>query len=296
MIPCVLPAVPALSATNVDRFWAGLRLLRLSNAIPAALLVLLGGRLTGVSPLPGEAVMAAGAMWCITAYGYVSNDLADRVEDRMNKPDRPLPSGLISASVARWMATLLAGLGLVLALGSGGLLPVGAAGIALSLLTWYNRHWKSSAGGGNLLIGGLAGSTLLVGGYAAAGWTGVAANLLPGAVLFAFITARELLKAAEDVAGDRAAGKPTAATVHGSRWVIRRVALLAGITTLLSVLPVIVLGYSWAYLAIIGLGVDGALIYAAIYLWADARPSRVSHCLALLKGSYFAGLLALLLA
>lgn len=275
--------------------WAGLRLMRLSNALPAAGLVWLGGRLAGVVPLSGEVALAAGAMGCITAYGYVSNDLADLAEDRINKPDRPLPAGAVGQKNASLLAALLAGLGLILALRIG-VWPGLVAGLVLALLAQYNRRWKSTAGGGNLLIGGLAGGTLLVGGYAGAGMTGLLANLLPSAVLVTFITARELLKTAEDVAGDRIAGKRTAATVHGSPWVVRRVAILAGVTALFSLLPVVALGYSWAYFAIIGLGVDGVLIYAVAYLWADASPVRVSHCLALLKGSYFAGLLALLLA
>lgn len=278
-----------------QRLWAIIRLMRLSNALPAAGLVLLGGRLARVAPLPAQVGLAAAAMGCITAYGYVSNDLSDLAEDRVNKPDRPLPSGAVGQKVARRLAAFLALLGLLLAAGIG-VAPALVAVLALGLLTQYNQGWKSTAGGGNLLIGGLAGGTLLVGGYAGSGMAGILANALPGATLFTFITARELLKTAEDVAGDRAAGKRTAATEHGSRWVVHRVALLAGITALLSLLPVMVLGYSWAYFGVIALGVDGALIYAVIYLWRDASPARVSHCLALLKGSYFAGLLALLLA
>ncbi len=269
--------------------------MRLSNALPAAGLVLLGGRLADVAPLSGDMGLGAAAMGCITAYGYVSNDLSDLAEDRINKPDRPLPAGVIRRETAQRLAGLLAGIGLLLALEIG-LFPGLVAGLVLALLTQYNRRWKSTIGGGNLLIGGLAGGTLLVGGYAGAGLPGVLANVLPSATLVTFITARELLKTAEDVAGDRAAGKRTAATEHGSRWVVGRVALLAGITALLSLLPVLVLGYSWAYFAVMALGVDGALIYAVVYLWRDASPDRVSHCLALLKGSYFAGLLALLLA
>lgn len=285
-----------MSRHPAQTLWAHVRLLRLSNALPAGVLVLLGGRLAGASPLAHPVALAAAAMICITAFGYVTNDLADQVEDRVNKPDRPLPSGRVSPSSARRMAGILAGLGLFFSLRIGGVLPVVAGGTVLGLLILYNRRLKESAGPGNLLIGGLAGLTLSVGGYAAAGWAAVLPNLLPGAVLAAFITARELLKTAEDVAGDQAAGKSTAATVHGSRWVVRQVALLAGLTTLFSLLPMLLFDYTWAYLALITLGVDAVLIYAVIYLWRDASPRRVSHCLALLKGSYFAGLLALLLA
>ena len=285
-----------MAPSRIQKTWGIVRLLRLSNALPAAALVLLGGWLAQGMPLPGPVWLAAGAMVCITAYGYVSNDLADLAEDRVNKPDRPLPSGLVAPQTARWMTIFLAVCGLFLSLSIGGRLPIGSAGVTLGLLTWYNRRLKGTSGRGNLLIGGLAGLTLSVGGFAAAGWGGAIPNLLPGTVLVAFITARELLKTAEDVAGDRAAGKMTAAIHHGSPWVIRRVALLAGITGLLSLLPVALMGYTWAYLAVMAVGVVGPLVGGVIYLWRDAQPQRVSRVLALLKGSYFAGLLALLLA
>ncbi len=215
-MPFKPPASTPSPFSPSQRLWATLRLMRLSNALPAAGLVLLGGRLARVSPLPAQVGLAAAAMGCITAYGYVSNDLSDLAEDRVNKPDRPLPSGAVERRTARRLAAFLALLGLLLAVGIG-VAPALVALLALALLTQYNQGWKSTAGGGNLLIGGLAGGTLLVGGYAGSGMTGVLANALPGAVLFTFITARELLKTAEDVAGDRAAGKRTAATEHGSR-------------------------------------------------------------------------------
>jgi hypothetical protein len=71
---------------------------------------------------------------------------------------------------------------------------------------------------------------------------------------------------------------------------------LALLTTVLSPVPVVWLNYSLAYLAVMVAGVHLPLLFTIIYLRHDIAPSRVSRCLALLKGSYFAGILALLLA
>jgi len=92
------------------------------------------------------------------------------------------------------------------------------------------------------------------------------------------------------------AGKQTIATRLGERRVTRMLALLNIVTILLSLVPFIWLGYSSAYLGVISLGVSVPLVFTTVYLWQDASPQRVSRCLALLKGSYFAGLVALLLA
>ncbi len=272
------------------------RLVRLSNSIPASILVLIGAYLADGWPLAPTACYAAAAMWCITAFGYVSNDYFDIHEDSINKPDRPLPTGAVPTSSAIWLAVGL-GLGGILLSLPIGLLPTVAALLVLGLLTLYNLRLKATAGGGNLLIALLAGATLLVGSVAVRGVQGqaLAVVFLPGCVLATFVGAREILKTLEDVDGDQRAGKATVATQVGAHGVVRLVGLLSALTIALSLMPLAWLGYSNAYLLTVSLGVSLPLTFTTVYLWHDASPQRVSRCLALLKGSYFAGILALLL-
>lgn len=274
-----------------------LRLLRLSNSLPAAILVLLGAYLVSPGlifsdPTSWSVWMAAATMWLVTAFGYVSNDLLDWREDQVNKPDRPLPAGLIPF----WLATTLA---LTLAVGALfmafqiSLLALGAAGSALALLTVYTLRLKATPLLGNLLIALMAGAALLVGPYLA----GTMMPLLaPAGVLSAFIAARETLKTIEDIPGDRMAGKRTVAVQWGERRTLHLVALYAGLTLLLSWLPLFTSGFDWPYLVVMLVGVDGVLLYSLLTLYRQLTPDRVSRCLALLKASYFAGILALILA
>jgi len=274
-----------------------LRLVRLSNSLPASILVLMGAYLAGGWPLPRPAWQAAAAMWCVTAFGYASNDYFDVKEDSINKPDRPLPAGLVSARITTWLAGSLA-LGAISFSLLIGTLATSAACIVLGLLTFYNARLKATPGGGNLLIALLAGCTLLVGSVAALGFqrNAIEPLLAPFSVLTTFVATREILKTLEDVAGDRMAGKQTVATRLGAPGVMRVIALLSLLTCGFSLVPFLWFGYSIRYLVIIGLGVDTPLLFTTYYLWQDAQPQRVSRCLALLKGSYFAGLLALLVA
>lgn len=292
MIANPLPFVTNLCA------WVGvLRLLRLSNSLPASLLVLIGAELAVGWPLPGRAWQAAAAMWCITAFGYVSNDYFDIAEDRINKPDRPLPAGLLPPTFAAQLAVGLA----VSALAISALLGLAEVLVALAvlgLLLLYNLRLKGTPGGGNSLIALLAGGTLITGSVASLGFTVSAITLLwlPAALLTTFVAARELVKTIEDLAGDRVAGKQTLPLRWGTTQVLRLIAGLAGLTLVLSLLPWLWLGYSAAYLVILTLGVSLPLFYTVYSLWQDSSPTRVSRCLALLKGSYFAGLVALILA
>lgn len=276
-----------------------LRLVRLSNSIPAALLVVLGARLSHVA-LPNPTVgRAAVAMWCITAFGYLTNDLFDRREDRINKPDRPLTAGTVTVTEAvlfgggllggaLWVSTTL------------GWLEVGVASAVLALLTLYNLRLKATAGAGNLLIGLLAGAALISGAVAVHGikLAPLASLVWPAATLACFITAREMVKTLEDIPGDRLVGKRTIAVAYGPVLTIRLVTWLSIGTALVSWLPWLQWGYSLTYLWLIQLGVSLPLCLAALVLRrtnGEQRPVLhvVRRMLWLLKGSYALGLLAL---
>jgi len=239
------------------------------------------------------------AMWCITAFGYLTNDLFDRNEDRINKPDRPLTTGAVTIAEALLLACGLLGLALWLSMQLGWL-EVGVAFGVLALLTLYNLRLKATAGGGNLLIGLLAGAALISGAVAAQGF--IVATLVPlfwpAATLACFIMAREIVKTLEDIPGDQAAGKSTIAVACGPQITTQLVMLLSIGTASMSWLPWLQLGYSSTYLWLIQLGVSLPLCIAAVALRrtsGEHQPDlgRVRRMLRLLKGSYVLGLLAL---
>ena len=274
-----------------------LRLVRLSNSLPASVLVLLGAKLTGAPLYQPTLWVAIAAMWCITAFGYVSNDLWDQAEDRVNKPDRPLPAGMVTSRQAFIVALGLLLLALCLSANLG-IAPFLITLLVLILLMLYNWRLKGMAGLGNLLIAGLAASALWSGAVAAHGWRyAPMITLLPAALaLTLFILARELVKIIEDQVGDRLAGKQTLAQYIGVQTIVRIVACL----TILLFLTVGWLfpwwGYSRNARVIMVAGVNLPLVWTVYYLSTDAAVSRVRRCLALLKGSYFFGLIALWLA
>lgn len=274
-----------------------LRLLRLSNSLPASLLVLLGARLADAPLLHQRLWLAIGAMWAITAFGYVSNDLNDQVEDKINKPDRPLPTGVITYQQARTLAVLLFTLALLFSFRLG-LAPFLVALLVLSLLALYNRRLKGAAGAGNLLIAGLAACAILPGVIAVYGWQWPRLmHLLPAVLgLFFFILARELLKTLEDITGDLAVGKRTFALtwgILGTRYTI------GGLTILLFGTVIVLFPwwcYSWLTTTLMLFGAVLPLAWSVYRLTSPAPLTQISQSLALLKGAYFVGLVALWLA
>ncbi|MCC9075212.1 UbiA family prenyltransferase [Litorilinea aerophila] len=301
MFPLLASALSWVADRPLARSWATLRLLRLSNSLPASVLVLLGARLAGIWPPLPPVWRAAAAMWCITAFGYVSNDLVDQAEDAINKPDRPLPAGAVTPAAAGALATALALGGLLLA-ASLGLLATAVAGGVVGLLIFYNLRLKALPLAGNTLVALLAAASLWVGPVAVWGigaltaWPRLEQLLPPTLLLASFIQARELVKTLEDIPGDAAAGKTTAAVRWGVRPTLTLVAGLALLATGFTLISVGFGDFSPAYLVLVLVGVDLPLLATVAVLWRDASPRRVSRCLAWLKGSYFCGLLALILA
>lgn len=97
------------------------RLLRLPNVFTAFADILLGTLVAGSWAIcAGASLALLAASGCLYLAGMVWNDFFDYEEDKRDRPFRPLPSGQITRSTARW-------LGIVLLLG--GLIFAGMAGI-----------------------------------------------------------------------------------------------------------------------------------------------------------------------
>ncbi|WP_346085097.1 UbiA family prenyltransferase, partial [Streptomyces thermocarboxydus] len=114
------PAPPTTSEkpSTPNRAAAWAELLRLP-----ALFTVPGDTLAGVAAAGGRpglrALLPIGSSLCLYAAGMVLNDWADRAEDAVELPHRPLPSGRIRPAAALTAACGLTGAGLLLAARAG---------------------------------------------------------------------------------------------------------------------------------------------------------------------------------
>ncbi|MFB7848595.1 MULTISPECIES: SCO3242 family prenyltransferase [unclassified Streptomyces] len=125
------------------RAWA--ELLRVSALFTVPGDALAGAATTGGRPDRGTA-LAVGASLCLYEAGMALNDWADRDEDAVDRPHRPIPSGRIApgAALAAAGALTVAGLGLA---GCAGRRPLTAA-IALTATVWaYDLRLKHTPAG-----------------------------------------------------------------------------------------------------------------------------------------------------
>lgn len=200
-------------------------LIRVHSAAGAALAVWVGAHLAGAR-WSADWLLPMAVAFLLSAAGNADNDAHDAELDRLNRPGRPIPRGVVTpmqahvVAAAAWTAALLCAFpsGLISALGT-------VAALGTTML--YTRHVKRQPLIGNGLVGGLAGMAL---GYGALLAGNVPAVLGPGVAMVTFFAGREVLKTVYDLPGDRAYGVPTAAILWGVGPTLRIVALLWGVT------------------------------------------------------------------
>lgn len=190
--------------------WA--ELIRAHSAFGAALAVWVGGRLTDATWQMWW-LMPMGVAFLLSAAGNAFNDAHDVAIDRINRPKRPIPRGVITPRQARQVAYGCALLAFALALPFGVMSILGTI-VGIILLFSYTIHLKSIPLLGNAVVGLLTGMAIGYGGLLGGQ---VSTILLPAATFGLLFGGREVLKTIHDVSGDHANGLRTIATVGGNR-------------------------------------------------------------------------------
>jgi geranylgeranylglycerol-phosphate geranylgeranyltransferase len=180
-------------------------MMRPGNCLMSAVAVMIGSLMvTGPDPdlflNPFSPIyLAALAVFLISGGGNAINDFVDTESDRINRPDRPIPSGRISPKSAFSFTIILFLAGIAIA----GFLTWLAFLIAIinsAVLVLYSYSLQNKIFIGNIAIGYLVGSTFLFGGAVFGNLT--LPFLLMLLAMFSTVS-REVVKDLEDLEGDR---------------------------------------------------------------------------------------------
>ncbi|MEV0691091.1 SCO3242 family prenyltransferase [Streptomyces sp. NPDC050388] len=170
-------AAPRTSRPRSGRAGAWAELLRLPALFTVPGDALAGAAAAGARPGP-RTLLAIGSSLCLYEAGMALNDWADRAEDAVERPHRPLPSGRIRPAAALTAAGALTGAGLALAAGAGR--PALAVAAPLAATVWaYDLALKHTPAG-PAAMAAARGLDLLLGAAATGGGTRAA---LPSAAL-----------------------------------------------------------------------------------------------------------------
>ncbi|MEV2194122.1 SCO3242 family prenyltransferase [Streptomyces phaeochromogenes] len=145
---------------------AWVELLRLPALFTVPGDALAGAAAAGARPNPRTLVAIASSL-CLYEAGMALNDWADRAEDAVDRPHRPLPSGRISPTAALAAAGGLTAAGLALA-STAGRRPLAVAG-ALAATVWSYDLVLKRTPAGPVAMAAARSLDLLLGGVAANG-------------------------------------------------------------------------------------------------------------------------------
>lgn len=168
--------------------------------------------------------LTAGVLFGMTAASCTINDYWDISKDRINHPDRPLPSGRISPRQAWWAAVILFACALMAALALGGYPFILAT--ASTVLLWNYSHLLQYSGIlGNVIVATVIALLIMLGSLVADRPFSMV-DLI--GFLFFYALAREIVWDIHDAEGDRRQGVVTIANRWGIETAFRVAWILLG--------------------------------------------------------------------
>lgn len=184
--------------------------------LPVGILAALAGCATlyvlnPATPLQPYLLMAI-VLFCMYSAACAINDYWDLDKDRINHPERPLPSGDLSLQQAWWAAVVLFGCALMAAIPLG-LSPFILVAINIVLLWNYSHLLTYSGILGNVVVAIVTAALIFLGSLVA---NQPFTMLYPIGFLFCYILAKEIIWDVHDVVGDRTQGTLTIANQWGT--------------------------------------------------------------------------------
>jgi len=263
------PPSPASSA----RLAPFLTLVRIPNCLMIGLAVLVAETIgLGTLPNPTQAIFGFLTAFMLLAGTMVFNDIQDVQVDRVNSPNRPIPSGKVTIRQAYGLSVVFSAFALLSSVVLG-ILTFLTALVALALMAYYNTRGKKTGLLGNVVVSFNVALPFFFGGL-------VVNSLRPLLFIFfllAFLanTAREVAKGIADVAGDSSKGIMTIAVMQGPKRAAELAAAFFVVAVLLSFLvPVLDQRVSMLYYPIVVVA-DLGFFYSSYRLIRDPTATTV---------------------
>lgn len=267
------------------------QLIRPLNVLIGGLSIWIGGAITGsISPFM-NLLLASFSGMLITAAANTINDYFDIAIDKINKPERPLPSGLVDPKQAYLFSLILFFIGTLVSFWITRACIL-IAFLSSLLLYFYSARLKRTTLWGNLTVALLSGLAFIYGGLAVGN---PKKAFMVGSFAFLYHLAREIIKDAEDIEGDQKEGLKTYPIRYGIKAALRLAAFVIILLIVVTYIPYEFHLFKPVYYYVVGFGVDLFLIYVLISLWFNSRPENLRRIAFLMKLNMLVGLLAVYL-
>ncbi len=219
-----------------------------------------------------EVTLAVVIGYIFTSASNALNDYFDRDVDRVNHPERPIPSGKITAKTALTFSSMLFAVSMVLTVVLSFFSGIQVFLIVLAALVVqlaYDLKVKKAKAIGNIFIGAQTVLAFVFGGL-------IVNNLGPVAFMasasFLAITAREVVKDVEDIKGDvDKVSLPKIIGVKKANFVALALISVAVIVSVVAYYPLRILGLGYFVVVLVA---DAIFIYSMPLLFKNPNAAR----------------------
>ena len=275
-----------------EKLKAILKLTRPVNATITFISVIIAAFICSAGEISWNPVLLASFSAAFTlAAGNIINDIFDIEIDKVNRPDRQIPSGKITYKEAFVLYFIILLLSLILSwfINLAAFIIVVATTLLLFL---YSKYLKRIPLAGNVVVAFLTGLVFIYGGVAIGN---PVAAVIPALFAFLINLIREVVKDMQDVEGDKKSGVNTFPIKFGFRKSKILIFLLTISLILFTLYPFIIKLYKIEYFIIVMVVVNPLLVYCLKILFADHSEETLIKISNLLKLNMIFGLIAIVL-
>jgi len=269
-----------------------IKIIRPINCLITFAAIIIGGLISSYdNKISALMILAAVVGFLTTAAGNTINDIYDIDIDRINRPERPLPSFMITLKQAWsfYILLVITSLGLSLFFNQFAFLIVLLSSLLLML---YSLSVKRVPVFGNVVISFLTAYAFIFAGMVVGNVHGA---LIPAGFAFLINMIREAIKDIEDIEGDKLAGVRTLPISYGIKVSKHFVLAVSSVLFLFTFIPFLFHIYTIEFFLIVMIIVNPILFYAVKLLYEDASKKNLGKISSLLKLSMVIGLLAIYL-
>ena len=266
-----------------------LLIIRPLNCLLTFIAVLVGAWIGQDIVIPPLLILAGVIGFIVCAFGNIINDLYDIEIDRINNPNRPLPSGRVNKKIIE----ILAGLFFVSALLFScrlGALPFFIVLGALLLLFFYAAYLKKIILG-NFVVALITGLSFILGGLVMKNSFCIWASFFSFFIHFS----REIIKDVIDIKGDKSREIRSLPIIFGVKWACNISVMALAILCIIIILPLILKILGLPYLLTVLLSAYPIIIFTILRLLKNPPLEELKRLSNLLKISMVIGLVAMVL-
>ena len=273
-----------------EKFTAIIKLIRPVNFLITFISVIVAAVICLPNKSPGVNVfIAAIAASLVMASGNIINDIFDLEIDKINRPERPLPSGKISNKEALVLYFIFLLLSFMCSWFIN--LPAFLIVVVSTLILYlYSKYIKRIPLVGNIIVAFLTGLVFIYGGFVV---DNPKAAIVPALFAFLINLIREVVKDMEDINGDRMIGVITLPIKFGFQKSRVLILVITIFLVLFTLYPFLIQFYKIEYILIVMIIVNPILVYSLKLLFKNQSVGSLSKISNLLKLDMVFGLIAI---